>query len=64
MVGFRQAGWVRLAPVVNRAKYIGKHGIHMNKSYWNKMGFEEINLDLFPTDDTILDFEVQYVRST
>jgi len=56
MVGFYQAGWGRLTPIVNRSRYIGMHGIHMNTGYWERMKFGEVNMDIFPGDHDIESF--------
>jgi len=44
---FHRAGWVRLAPTVNRGLYIGKQGIHMNPELFSRDGFDVMNLDEF-----------------
>lgn len=56
-IGFHQAGWQRLTPIVNRSMYIGVQGIHMTNSYWERMGFGEVSLDIFKGDDGITSFD-------
>jgi hypothetical protein len=44
----RNAGYVRLASVVNRGLYIGKTGIHSNPDLFYKSQFEKMSLDELP----------------
>jgi len=44
---FHAAGWVRLAPVVNRGLYIGQRGIHMSPPQFVRDGFSAMQLDEF-----------------
>ena len=57
-VSFSQTGWIRLAPFVNRARYIGKNGIHMHSGYWDRMEFGHVNLDVMENDVNTTEFEV------
>jgi len=50
------AGLKRLTTHVNRGRYIGVEGIHMNRGMWDKMGFAKIQLDYMPGDDELVDF--------
>lgn len=50
MVAFERQGFCRLAPQVNKARYIGRNGIHMRQSLWDKMGFDKVLLDSVKLD--------------
>ena len=43
-------GWRRLAPVVNRGKYIGQTGIHMTRKMWERDGYDNILFKEYPED--------------
>jgi hypothetical protein len=47
----RHAGFVRLAPVVNRGKYIGKTGIHSTSELFLRAGLDRIVLDELKVPD-------------
>jgi hypothetical protein len=53
---FHQAGWVRLAPVVNRGRYVGRQGIHMNPNWFERAGFSSIDFFDWPSDEQISKF--------
>ncbi len=52
------AGYVRLAPVVNRGEYIGEHGIHMRPDWFRRERFNEVVLHDFPGENQHKMFEV------
>ena len=51
------AGYVRLAPVVNRGKYIGEVGIHMRPDWFIRERFNEVVLRDFETDAELVSFD-------
>lgn len=54
-----QAGYThRLCTSVNRALYIGEQGEHFHKGAFRHFRFHEMQLDTFPQDTTIDDFEL------
>lgn len=59
MIGFYLAGYERLAPVVNRMKYIGERGIHKTPEFYNSRGYQYMILDEFNSDSRIKNFELE-----
>ena len=57
-ISFWVAGWGRLAPVVNRTLYIGKHGIHYTPKQFDLDGFANHKLDHYSGDGTRKKFEM------
>jgi len=47
---FEQAGFVRLAPRVNRGVYIGRYGIHMHPRMYERDGFQNVEYVEYPED--------------
>jgi hypothetical protein len=56
MITFEQAGFVRLATVVNRGVYVGQQGIHMNPGQFRRAGYHNVEYDDFPEDRQISAF--------
>ena len=52
------AGWDRLAPLVNRTLYIGKHGIHYTPEQFESDGFGNHTLDHYSRDGSRKNFEM------
>lgn len=48
---------VHIATLVNRAKYIGKEGIHYTPEIWYSFEHDKINLDEFEEDKYLKEFE-------
>jgi hypothetical protein len=51
-------GFVRLMSSQNRAKYIGRRGLHATEQTWAKWGFDQITLRNHPEDRVIEDFDI------
>ena len=49
-------GIKRIVTIVNRGKYIGEEGIHQKARIFKRMGFDQVNLDIFPEDREIKEF--------
>jgi hypothetical protein len=56
-IGFDDAGFVRLAPTVNRGLYLGERGIHMRPEQFRRDRFDQVTLDQFEDDGKIKKFE-------
>lgn len=50
MHAFEQEGYIRLAGEVNRAKYIGENGIHMNSQMFIHDGFPQMTFERYASD--------------
>jgi hypothetical protein len=63
MIATWYKGWRRVAPVVNRGKYIGKTGIHMTKKMWDRDGYANILFTEYPEDTERTEFveKIQYL---
>jgi hypothetical protein len=57
-ISFWAAGWERVAPVVNRTLYIGKHGIHYTPEQFEADGFGNHALDHYARDGSRKKFEM------
>lgn len=49
---------IKLEPLVNRCIHIGKEGISTTEDLFNELGYNEIVLDNFEDDFTLVDFEL------
>ena len=56
MLGMYREGFVRLAPLVNRASYIGKTGIHMNPSWFSRDGYSKVFFKEYLLDKKLKSF--------
>lgn len=52
------AGYISLEPVVNRALYIGKKGVHFTEAKWNNFGFAKVTLENYKSDRNLNKFKV------
>ena len=57
-MAFWRAGYRHISMVVNRAKCIGAHGVHQNPSLFSGMGYDNIKLANFATDERIARFRL------
>lgn len=51
-----KAGYIKIHTEVNRARYIGKHGVHNTSDRWKEKGFEEVILHAIAEDATLTHF--------
>ena len=49
-------GWGKISPVINRALYIGRIGLHSTTENYDRNRFGEMTLDTMPGDATRSDF--------
>lgn len=59
--------WVRVCTTVNRGKYIGKKGIHMNEKLWERFGYDKIlfkdYVDDRYIDNFVLEKDIKFTES-
>jgi hypothetical protein len=53
MHALEKTGYVRLATTVNRGEYIGRHGIHMHPSMFDRDGFNLMTHEVHPEDASL-----------
>ena len=56
MIATWYKGWRRVAPVVNRGKYIGRTGIHMTAKMWDRDGYDNILFKEYSEDAGRVEF--------